>query len=42
MDTVKKRFLKGEPVDGLDLRSRPVESERIAAILDHVRRRERR
>ena len=42
MISIQNRFLNGEPVAREDMRSRPVDSDRIAAILEHVRRRERR
>lgn len=39
---IQKRFLNGEPVEREDMAGRPVESERIARVIERVRRRERR
>ena len=42
MMRVERRFLQGEAVGREEMRARPVESERIAAIIEHVKRRAQR
>lgn len=42
MMTVTKRYLAGKPIRREAFEARPVESERIARIVENVRRREKR
>ena len=42
MITITKRYLAGKPVRREEMSARPVESERIARIVEKVRRRETR
>jgi|GEM_PF-4645675 len=41
MITIGRRYLDGKPVRREELDARPVESERIARIVERVRRREK-